>query len=38
MLCDLQEEYAVKKDKKEKLERAGWVVGGTQEFLDLSDA
>ena len=28
----------MKKDKREKLERAGWVVGGTQEFLDLSDA
>jgi ribosome-binding protein aMBF1 (putative translation factor) len=38
MPCDSAEECAVKKDKKEKLERAGWVVGGTQEFLDLSDA
>jgi DNA-binding transcriptional regulator YiaG len=28
----------VKKDKKEKLERGGWVIGGTQEFLELSDA
>jgi DNA-binding transcriptional regulator YiaG len=28
----------VKKGKKEKLERTGWVVSGTQEFLDLSDA
>jgi len=25
-------------DKKAKLERAGWVAGGTQEFLNLSDA
>jgi DNA-binding XRE family transcriptional regulator len=37
-LCDLEEECAVKKSKKQKLERAGWVVSGTQEFLDLSDA
>lgn len=28
----------MKKGKKEKLERAGWVVGGTQDFLDLNDA
>ncbi len=28
----------MKKSKKQKLERAGWVVSGTQEFLDLSDA
>lgn len=28
----------MKKDKKEKLERGGWVIGGTQEFLELSDA
>lgn len=28
----------MKKGKREKLERAGWVVSGTQEFLDLSDA
>ena len=28
----------MKKDKRKKLERAGWVVGGTQEFLELSDA
>jgi len=28
----------VKKGKKKRLEQAGWVVGGTQEFLDLSDA
>lgn len=28
----------MKKGKKERLERSGWVVGGTQEFLDLSDA
>ncbi len=28
----------MKKGKKEKLERAGWVVGGAEEFLDLSDA
>ena len=32
------EEQVVKKDGRAKLERAGWVVGGTQEFLDLSDA
>jgi DNA-binding XRE family transcriptional regulator len=37
-LCDLEEDCAVKKSKKQKLERAGWVVSGTQEFLDLSDA
>lgn len=28
----------MKKEKKEKLERAGWAVGDTQEFLDLDDA
>lgn len=28
----------MRKSKKEELERAGWVVGGAQEFLDLSDA
>ena len=28
----------MKKGKKERLERSGWVVGGTQEFLCLSDA
>lgn len=28
----------MKKGKKEKLEQTGWVVGGTQDFLDLSDA
>ena len=28
----------MKTKKREKLERAGWTVGDTQEFLDLSDA
>jgi len=28
----------MKKQKREKLERAGWKVGDAQEFLDLSDA
>jgi DNA-binding transcriptional regulator YiaG len=28
----------VKEGKRKKLERTGWVVSGTQEFLDLSDA
>lgn len=28
----------MKEDKKVKLERAGWVVSDTQDFLDLSDA
>lgn len=28
----------MKKDKRQKLEAAGWAVSGTQEFLDLSAA
>jgi DNA-binding XRE family transcriptional regulator len=28
----------MKRDKREKLERAGWKVGSMQEFLDLTDA
>ena len=30
--------FALKKTKRDKLERAGFVVGDTQAFLDLSDA
>ena len=28
----------MKKDKKERLEKAGWRVGSTRDFLDLSNA
>lgn len=28
----------MKKDKKERLEKAGWRVGSTKDFLDLSEA
>jgi DNA-binding XRE family transcriptional regulator len=36
--CDRREGNAVKTDKRQRLETAGWVVTGTQEFLGLGDA